>query len=311
MITSRIQIADGPVLDTYRAYGFIYRVGPRRFAPPEKKRDTTSYAEEPGSHEDPRTVDDEFDYTVEFILEAPNRNFTNANSRIRAFNEAIRTRTPGTHIKQCRTVTLYDDYKRCRITGIPEIIEEVTADNYHRHQLGGVPDCVVFSLKIHVSDPTLCDFDTAVPFLKIGSTTRTVSYVLTTPDASDEVLIFVLAAAPLDFDENGDILNPSDRIGLSYSSLNDVTILLSDSVTGDVDIVYYSNSPRWLSTTPDRYWLQFTDEATGIPVELDTAGTIVTQLTEDSAAAAALSLTSLMTTRPLTLRAKSLMEKNT
>lgn len=308
MITSRIQIADGPVLDTYRAYGFIYRVGDHRFAPPEKKRDKTSYAEEPGSHEDPRTVDDEFDYTVEFILEAPNRNFTNANTRIRAFNEAIRTRTPGSHIKQCRIVTLYDDYKRCRITGIPEIIEEVTADNYHRHRLGGVSDCVVFSLKIHVSDPTLCDFDLPVPFLRIGSTARTVSYVYTTPDTSDEALVFAFAAAPLDFDENGNILNPSDMIGFSYSNLDIAGIIMTRS---DDDVVYQSDSPRWLGTTPDRYWLQFTDENTGLPVELDTAGAIVEQITEDSAAAAALSLTSLMTTRPLTLRAKSLMKKNT
>lgn len=310
MITSRIQIADGPVLDTYRAYGFIYRVGDRRFSPPEKKRDKTTYAEEPGSHEDPRTVDDEFDHTVEFILEAPNRNFTNANSRIRAFNEAIRTRTPGSHIKQCRTVTLYDDYKRCRITGIPEIIEEVTADNYHRHQLGGVPDCVVISLKIHVSDPTLCDFDLPVPFLRIGNTVRTVSHVYTTPDTSDKALIFVLAAAPFDFDENGDILNLSDLIGFSYSNLEIAGIIIPDSASDD-DVVYFSDSPRWLATTPERYWLKFTDETTGLPVELDTAGAIVMQIAEDSAATATLSLTSLMTTRPLTLRAKSLMEKNT
>ena len=307
MITARIQIEDGPVLDTYRAYGFIYRVGDRRFSPPEKKRDKTSYAEEPGSHEDPRTVDDEFDYTVEFILEAPNRNFTNANSRIRAFNEAIRTVNPGSHIKQCRTVTLYDDYKRCRITGIPEIIEEVTADNYCRHRLGGVPDCVVFSLKIHVSDPTLCDFDLPVPFFRIGNTTHNGSYVYIRPDTTDEVFVFALAAAPLDIDEDGDVTNSSDLIVLSISSL-DAAYIISPGSDNDT---YYYGYPRWLATSPDRYWLQFTDENTGLPFELDTAGAIVELLDENSAAAATLSLTSLMTTRPLTLRAKSLMKKNT
>ena len=159
MINSRIQIEDGAIEDFYTKWGFIYMSGDHRFAAPEKKRDTTSYIEEAGEHTDPRTVDDAFDYTAKFLIEAPNKNLVNANSKIKAWNDAIRERTAGSDIKRCKTVTFYDDYKRCKIVGIPEIIAEVDESDYYRRQNGDVMDCVVVELKIHVSNPNLCDFD--------------------------------------------------------------------------------------------------------------------------------------------------------
>ena len=119
MITARIQIENGQILDTCEGWGFIYKAADRRFAPPEKKRDSTSYAEKPGANEDPRTVDDVFDYKVNFLLEAPNKNLVNANAKIKAWNDAVREKIPGSDVKRCKTVTLYDDYKRCKIVGIP------------------------------------------------------------------------------------------------------------------------------------------------------------------------------------------------
>lgn len=162
MITARIQIENGEILDTYEGWGFIYKVGDRRFAPPEKKRDKSSYPEEAGGHDDPRTVDDEFDYKVSFLIEAPNRNLVNANSKITAWNNAVREKIQGSDIKRCKTVTLYDDYKRCKIVGIPEIIETVDEKDYYRRQNGNAMDCVVVPLTIHVSNPKLCDFDKSV-----------------------------------------------------------------------------------------------------------------------------------------------------
>lgn len=159
MINSRIQIENGAIEDFFTKWGFIYMSGDHRFAPPEKKRDTTSYVEEAGEHTDPRTVDDAFDYSAKFLIEAPNQDLVNANSKIKAWNEAVRERTTGADIKRCKTVTFYDDYKRCKIVGIPEIIEEVGEDDYYRRQDGSVMDCVVVELKIHVSNPNLCDFD--------------------------------------------------------------------------------------------------------------------------------------------------------
>lgn len=157
MITARIQIEDGAIEDTYGKWGFIYMEGDKRFAAPEKKRDTTSYAEEAGEHTDLRTVDDVFDYKATFLVEAPNKNLVNANSKIKAWNDAIRERTSGSDVKRCKTVTLYDDYKRCKIVGIPEVIEE--AEDYYRRQDGSAMDCVQIEMTIHVNDPSLCEFD--------------------------------------------------------------------------------------------------------------------------------------------------------
>ena len=157
IINSRIQIENGAIEDFYAKWGFIYIGGDRRFAPPEKKRDTSSYIEQPGVNEDSRTVDDEFDYTVRFLIEAPNRELVNVNCKIHAWNEAVRERITGSDIKRCRTVTFYDDKNRCKITGIPEIIADVDEDDYFP---GEVMDAVVVELKIHVSNPNLCYFNT-------------------------------------------------------------------------------------------------------------------------------------------------------
>lgn len=156
MIHSRIQIENGAIEDFYTKWGFIYMEGDHRFAAPEKPRDTTSYAEEAGEHTDPRTVDDAFDYSAKFLIDTPNSNDINANSKIRAWNEAVRERTAGSDIKRCKTVTFYDDYKRVKVVGIPEIAAEVEATDYYRRK--GM-DCIVFTLKIHVSEPGKCDFD--------------------------------------------------------------------------------------------------------------------------------------------------------
>lgn len=174
MITARIQIEDGPVQDSYACWGFI-PLGSggekKHFAAPEKKRDKSSYPEQSGVNEDPRTVDDEFDYVIEFLISTPNRNLVNANTLIAAWNNAVRERTPGSDIKRCKTITLYDDRMRTRITGIPELIADVDADNFYRRQDGSVLDCVRFKLVIHVSNPNLCDFDInrGIGVMRIGS----------------------------------------------------------------------------------------------------------------------------------------------
>lgn len=159
MINSRIQIENGTIDDFYKEWGFVYMSGDHRFAAPEKKRDTTSYAEQAGENTDPRTVADVFDYSVKFLIEAPNKNLINANSKIKAWNDAVREKTAGSDMKRCKTVTFYDDYKRCKIVGIPEVIAEVDEKDYYRRLTGDVMDCVVVELKIHVSNPKLCDFD--------------------------------------------------------------------------------------------------------------------------------------------------------
>lgn len=157
MITARIQIGNGPILDTYEGYGFIYMSADNRTEAPIKKRDATSYAEEAGEHIDPRTVQAAFDYKAKFLIEAPNQNLVNANAKIDTFNKALYVQSTESDIRTYKEVILYDDYKRVKIVGLPEPISEPT--EFYRRQDGSVMDCVVVELTIHVSNPTKCDFN--------------------------------------------------------------------------------------------------------------------------------------------------------
>ena len=69
MITSRIRIeGDSTIYDMYQKFGFIYKDSDTIFSPPEKKRDSTSYADEHGEHSYNKTVYDAFDYNVSFVI---------------------------------------------------------------------------------------------------------------------------------------------------------------------------------------------------------------------------------------------------
>lgn len=157
MIKVRMQIAGEAIVDTYEKWGFIYIGADNRTEAPIKKRETTSYAEEAGEHVDPRTIQDVFDYKVKFLIECPNRNLENANAKISTFNKALYTQKAGSDVRIYKDITLYDDYKRVKIVGLPLPITEPTA--LYRRQNGEVMDCAQVELTIHVSDPTLCDFN--------------------------------------------------------------------------------------------------------------------------------------------------------
>lgn len=160
MITCRIQIENGQILDTYKGHGLIYKESDNRTEAPIKKRDVTTYAEQAGENTDRRTVQDAFDYKVQFIIEAPNKNLQNANAVIAAFNKKLYTQPANSDIRTYKEVTFYNDYKRVKIVGIPEPIAE--PKELYRRQNGDVMDCAVVELTIHVSDPTKCDFDMSV-----------------------------------------------------------------------------------------------------------------------------------------------------
>lgn len=156
-IRVRMQIeGESAPSDTYEKWGLIYIESDHRIAAPEKKRETTTYAEQEGENVDPRTVDDVFDYKVKFLIETPNTNIDNANAKIKAFNDAIRSIDRDTKIKTCKRLTFYNDYKRVKIVGIPEVIAE--AKDFYRQRHGDVLDCVLVEFTIHVDKPSECDF---------------------------------------------------------------------------------------------------------------------------------------------------------
>ena len=158
MIRAKIQIEDGLSKDTFNEWGLIYKVGDRRFSPPEKKIDEVSYPEEQGVHIDERTVYDKFDYTVSFIISG---SYGIANDKIQAFNKAIREESSSLGVHRCKKITLYDYYKRCKIVGYPQLLEEVKEGDYKRCK--GQDDFVIVDLTINVVNPSLCDFNLLVP----------------------------------------------------------------------------------------------------------------------------------------------------
>lgn len=158
MIKARIQIGSGEIEDTNTKWGFIYMDADERTEAPIKSRESTSYAEEPGEHTDPRTVQDAFDYKVKFLIEAPNRDQVNANAKIAAFNKALYTQDDeGSDIRTYKEVTFYNIHNRVKITGLPEPVAEPT--DFYRRDDGRVMDCVQIELKLRVSDPRKCDFN--------------------------------------------------------------------------------------------------------------------------------------------------------
>lgn len=157
MIESKIQIEDGAIQDMHTDFGFIYLDADERTAPDEKDDAVTSYADEPGEHRDGRTVYAPFDYSVTFLVEAPNRDLSNVNSRIAAFNDAIRETEPGSGIHRKREITFFNLHNRVKIVGYPDLIA-VPKTVYHSKRYGELEFAEV-ELKIRVSHPEKCEFD--------------------------------------------------------------------------------------------------------------------------------------------------------
>ena len=155
MIKVRLQIADGNIEDTADKYGLVYLSADNRFAAPTKGFETSKYAERPGSNIIPRTVDDEFEYKVNFFIKVDG-DLENANQKIAAFNSLLYTKDAD-NIKTFKQVTFYNDYKRVKIVGYPNPIEEAT--DFWRDSNGKVADVVCVEWTIKVNDPTLCDFN--------------------------------------------------------------------------------------------------------------------------------------------------------
>lgn len=158
MIKVRIKIGDGAIEDTFTAHKLIYKESDHRTEAPIKKRDVTTYAEQPGDNTDPRTVQDAFDYKVTFIIDGQNTNLANVNATIAAFNKKLYTQPANSDIHTYKEVTFYNDFKRVKIVGLPEPIAEPKEMKRSRNGF----DFAEVELVIHVSDPTKCDFNLSV-----------------------------------------------------------------------------------------------------------------------------------------------------
>lgn len=158
MINVRIKIGDGAIEDTFAAHKLIYMDADNRTEAPIRKRDVTSYAEEAGEHTDPRTVQDAFDYKAQFIIDGQDKDLKRVNSIIAAFNSKLYTQETGSDIRTYKEVTFYNDFKPCKIVGLPEPIAECKEFKKSRNGY----EFAQVEFVIHVSDPTKCNFEKSV-----------------------------------------------------------------------------------------------------------------------------------------------------
>ena len=159
MLTARIKIGDRALVDT-RQYGLVYLSSDNIMGAPVKGFDETSYPEEEGVNICPKTVDDAFDYTVTFFIQADS--LDNANSKIQLFNSYLSSQPlTGSKVRTFNKVEFYNDYKRQKIVGYPKPISE--AKDFWRDKKNKVNDIVIVEFTIRVTTPSECSFSTIPP----------------------------------------------------------------------------------------------------------------------------------------------------
>jgi len=153
MLTARIKIGDGQIVDT-QTYGLVYLDSDKVVGAPTKGFESTQYPEEEGEHTLAKTVDAAFDYKAKFFIQATS--LKDANQRIAEFNAMLFTQASGSDTKTFKQVEFYNDYKRHKIVGIPQPMAEAT--EFWRDMKNQVNDVVIVELNIRVTKPSLCDF---------------------------------------------------------------------------------------------------------------------------------------------------------
>lgn len=156
MIRVKIKIGSGSAVDSLEAYHFIYLSSDNRLAAPLKEFESTTYPEQAGVNIFPQTVDDTFDYKIEFLVESGG-SLSTANGLIKAFNDSLFSQVDGSDIKEFKRVTIYNPHKNVMITGIPEPIQE--ASDFWRDRLGNSSSYARVEWTIHVDKPADCNFN--------------------------------------------------------------------------------------------------------------------------------------------------------
>mgnify|MGYP006916130391 CR=1 FL=1 len=155
MLTVRIKIGEGNILDSISGYGLVYISADHRFGADVKDFDVTTYPEQEGENINPKTVDAPFDYKVKFYIKAEGA-LENANQKITAFNQALYTQD-ASGVKTFQQVYFYNDYKKVLIVGYPKPIPLAT--QFWRDSSGESHDVVVVEWVIRVNKPSLCNFN--------------------------------------------------------------------------------------------------------------------------------------------------------
>lgn len=157
MIRVRLQIGNEEILDTINEHSLVYLNSDTIFSPPLRAFESTKYPEADGENIHPVTVYEPFDYKVKFFVQAES-GVENANKKIAAFNQRLfSSSTSG--LKTFKRVAFYNDYKKVKIVGIPNLISEVDEDDFWRDSDGRTTDVVCVEWTIRVDKPQECDFN--------------------------------------------------------------------------------------------------------------------------------------------------------
>ena len=157
MIKVRLQIGDDYAYDTADAYGLVYLSSDTIFSPPLRAFESTKYPEQDGENIHPVTVYEPFDYKVRFFVNAE-KGLNNANQKIAAFNSLLYTKDDS-GLKTFKRVVFYNDYKKVKITGYPNLIHSASEDDFWRDSRGRQADVVCVEWTIRVDKPQECDFN--------------------------------------------------------------------------------------------------------------------------------------------------------
>ena len=155
MIRVQLQIGDGAIYDTYDKHGLVYISSDTIFSAPVKEMEKTSYPETDGEHIDTSVVFVSFDYKIQFFVNA-SHGINNANQKIFDFNKKL-LYIDEFGRRRVHKVVFYNDYKKVKIVGIPNPIQEAT--EFWRDSNGRAHDVVCVEWKIRVTNPDECDFN--------------------------------------------------------------------------------------------------------------------------------------------------------
>lgn len=157
MIKVRLQIGDGSIEDTSDKYSLVYLSSDTFFSAPLRPFESSKYPEQDGENIHPVTVYEPFDYKVKFFVQAKS-GLNNANQKIAAFNKLLYTQDDS-GLKTFKRVTFYNDYKKTKIVGYPNLIKEAGEGDFWRDSTGRSFDVVCVEWVIRVDKPQDCDFN--------------------------------------------------------------------------------------------------------------------------------------------------------
>lgn len=159
MIQAKIKIGtNGEVKDTYEDYGLCYISADNTVGATTKDFEATSYPEQEGENILPKTVEEAYDFKVEFLV-AAKEGLGQAAAVVEQFNSSLYTQAEDSTVREYKPVTLYIPTREVTIVGYPKPIS--VASDYWYDKAGQKADAALVEFTIRVTQPSLCNYHSA------------------------------------------------------------------------------------------------------------------------------------------------------